>query len=412
MDGLDWEALRKELSWSTIWKSRSWSSILHGVSLAFFFGLLPSGLDVTFDGFTVVKFILGHTYTMRLPFNDSRLNETDCAVKIEGPLIKSTDEENIVVECFQKDPIWGYTALFLIFAPGLFGGLTLWEGVEDVKIGRFAVPCRPWILTILTWPLFPILLLVCKLIGLFNQGPQWKKFLLRLTAAEGTWESTMSFLLLLFYILTEGDRILSEGVFASFFVKDLLVSLIFICKADIEGMLRFQQQPMESMEQLRKTIWLLPLFLFDKISQLGLLAIVATLLRYWFIVVLVFLILLDFSGALYHVITKRDFTLFDIFSKEKMINKNNCLGTLVSCNVIFISIFLFTFLFIWANVNPDAELPGLFWQGHKFSDAFLVKEIWILNISFATVVLCALLKCAYKHFLQQNMLFYFVQPGN
>ena len=400
MDGLDWKALKDEFSCTTIWKSRSWSNILQGFSLALLFGLSPSLIDVTFDGYTVTKFIHGDTYFLNLPVNDSKLNESDCTVKI-GPLNTSINEENIVVECFQKDPIWGYTVLFLIFAPGLFGGLTIWEGLEDVKIGRFLVP-RSWII-ILTLPLFPVLLLFSKTIGLLNQEPQWKTFLLRLTAAEGTWESSLSFLLLLFYIFTDGDRFLSEGVFASFLMKDLLASLIFICKADIDGMLRFHQQPMEPGERLRKTILHLPLFLLEKISKLGLLAITATLLRYWFVAVLVFLILLDFGGALAHVVTKSDFTLPDILSKEKMITTNRCLGTLVSINVISI-IFLFTFLFIWANVNPDAHLPGLFGKGHKFSDAFLVREIWILNISVATVVLSAPLRCAYHMFLQQKML--------
>ena len=403
-DGLDWKAIVKEFSCETIWKSRSWSSIFRGVSLALFFGLLPSLVDVVFDGVTVTKFILGDTYTLHLPKNDSRLNEINCTVKTGPPLNTSaSDEEYIVFECFEKDPIWGYIALFLIFAPGLFGGLTIWRGLEDVKIRRFTVPWS-WILTILTWPLFPILLLVCKTIGLLNQGPQWKKFLLRLTAAEGTWESSLSFLLLLFYIFTEGDRILSESPFASFIVKDLIFSLIFVCKANIEGRLRLQEKLMESKDQLTKTIWLLPLYFFDKISQLGVLAIITTLLRYWFIVVLVFLIFLDFGGALYHAVTKSDFTITDIFRKEKMITTNKCLGTLVSCNIISIAIFLFISLFVWANVNPDTHLPGLFWKSHKFSDAFLVREIWILNISFVTVVLCAFFKCVYHIFLQQNMM--------
>ena len=62
---------------------------------ALFFGLIPSLADVTFDGFTVVKFILGHVYAMHLPLNDSRLKETNCTVKIEGPMNTSTDEENV-----------------------------------------------------------------------------------------------------------------------------------------------------------------------------------------------------------------------------------------------------------------------------------------------------------------------------
>ena len=390
MDGLDWKDLAEEFSFCASW---SWTSSC----VAFVLGFLPSFGDVFFDGVTVKKFIHGDVYTIQFFPNDSSLTEMNCT--IQKSLNGTTDGEKATYECFQKDQIWGYVTLFLMFAPGLFGGPTLWEGLQDVKIGRFTLPL-PRILTILTWPFFPVLLLLCKLVGLVNQGPMWKKFLLRMTAAEARWESSLSFLLLLFYIFTDGGRFLSQGVFASFLVKNMLVSLILICKAEIEGRLRIFQ-PMDFKEEVQRTLLLLPLYLFDQIHKLGALAIMAALLRYWFLFILAIMILLVLCGAGVHVVRNSDFTPSDFFNKEKMFTRNGCFGTLASCSVLLIGVVLLPSTVIWANVNPGASLPGLFWEGHKFSDLYLIRNITILNVSFSVVVVSTLLHKVYYIFLQK-----------
>ena len=390
MDGLDWKDLAEEFSFCASW---SWTSSC----VAFFLGFLPSFGDVFFDGVTVKKFIHGDVYTIQFFPNDSSLTEMNCT--IQKSLNGTTDGEKATYECFQKDQIWGYVTLFLMFAPGLFGGMTLWEGLQDFKIGRFTLPL-PRVLTILTWPFFPVLLLLCKLVGLVNQGPMWKKFLLRMTAAEARWESSLSFLLLLFYIFTDGGRFLSQGVFASFLVKNMLVSLILICKAEIEGRLRIFQ-PMDFKEEVQRTLLLLPLYLFDQIHKLGVLAITAALLRYWFLFILAIMILLVLCGAGVHVVRNSDFTPSDFFDKEKMFTRNSCFGTLASCSVLILGVVLLPSTVIWANVNPGASLPGLFWEGHKFSDLYLIKNIAILNVSFSVVVVSALLHKVYYIFIQK-----------
>ena len=42
---------------------------------------------------------------------------------------------------------------------------------------------------------------------------------------------------------------------------------------------------------------------------------------------------------------------------------------------------------ITANVAPDLELPGLFWEGHKLSDLAIVEKIYLLNLTFLVVLL-------------------------
>ena len=125
MDGLDWKDLAEEFSFCASW---SWTSSC----VAFFLGFLPSFGDVFFDGVTVEKFIHGDVYTIQFFPNDSSLTEMNCT--IQKSLNGTTDGEKATYKCFQKDQIWGYVTLFLMFAPGLFGGLTLWEGLQDVQI--------------------------------------------------------------------------------------------------------------------------------------------------------------------------------------------------------------------------------------------------------------------------------------
>ena len=44
-----------------------------------------------------------------------------------------------------------------------------------------------------------------------------------------------------------------------------------------------------------------------------------------------------------------------------------------------------------ANVAPDIELPGLFWEGHNLSDVAIVQKIYLLNRTFLVVLLTGFL---------------------
>merc|ERR1719507_2553679 len=44
-----------------------------------------------------------------------------------------------------------------------------------------------------------------------------------------------------------------------------------------------------------------------------------------------------------------------------------------------------------ANVAPDLELPGLFWEGHNLSDVAIVQKIYLLNLTFLVVLLTGFL---------------------
>ena len=45
-----------------------------------------------------------------------------------------------------------------------------------------------------------------------------------------------------------------------------------------------------------------------------------------------------------------------------------------------------------ANVAPDLELPGLFWEGHNLSDVAIVEKIYLLNLTFLVVLLSGFLQ--------------------
>ena len=55
-------------------------------------------------------------------------------------------------------------------------------------------------------------------------------------------------------------------------------------------------------------------------------------------------------------------------------------------------IIVLTGLTITANVAPDLELPGLFWEGHKLSDIAIVEKIHLLNATLLVVILALILQ--------------------
>merc|ERR1712226_1048079 len=123
------------------------------------------------DALSVYNFINGTTYMKYVPdLNHASLNSGLCNhvgthLRRDGNLSEVDYEE---VECFERDPIWGFMSLFFIF--------------------------------------FPFFVLTVKTIGLLNPGRNWKILARRCAFAEGVWESRFQLLLQLFIIFTRADR--------------------------------------------------------------------------------------------------------------------------------------------------------------------------------------------------------------
>ena len=117
--------------------------------------------------------------------NSSRCVHIGTYLRWDGNSSEVVYEE---VECFERDPIWGYMSLFFIFVSGA-GGAEVWKGLNP------ALWC-------LTFPIFPFLVLTVKTIRLLNPGDNWNILARRCAATEGALESTHQFMLQLFIVFS------------------------------------------------------------------------------------------------------------------------------------------------------------------------------------------------------------------
>ena len=131
IDGLDWTALRQEFTWKNLWTGRSWADIGKHFVVVLLLGLIPSGYDVVSDGLLVNAFVNGTYYIKHVTHNLSQhlpgeeyTPEEDC--RHIGSFYENIQNGTVVkyekVECFEKDPIWGWTTFVIMLLPGLLGG--------------------------------------------------------------------------------------------------------------------------------------------------------------------------------------------------------------------------------------------------------------------------------------------------
>merc|ERR1712112_464747 len=95
-------------------------------------GLGPSLFDMGSEALSTYNFINGTTYTKYVPdLNHLSVNSSQCT-HVGTHLRNNGNISEVVyleVECFERDPIWGYMSLVFIFLPGL-GGLDVWKGLN------------------------------------------------------------------------------------------------------------------------------------------------------------------------------------------------------------------------------------------------------------------------------------------
>ena len=214
---VNWRALSAEFDWKGLWTKKFWKSIWKHFLISFWTGFFFSALDILTDGWSGFTFIFGTDYIKNVASqNDTSVADTDSCKNIGRFVVVDEDGTESVeyyqYQCFEKDPIWGAMTLFFMFFPGLWGG-TIWSGLyKDLHV-------HPWICSITatfyTPPFFPLIVIVTKLLGLINPGPEMKKFLARVTANEGSFESTMQFGLQLFIILSREDRMPHSSLLSS-----------------------------------------------------------------------------------------------------------------------------------------------------------------------------------------------------
>ena len=63
----------------------------------------------------------------------------------------------------------------------------------------------------------------------------------------------------------------------------------------------------------------------------------------------------------------------------------------IAAGINIVQTILLAVVTVIANVAPDLELPGLFWEGHNLSDVAIVQKIYLLNLTFLVVLLTGFL---------------------
>ena len=367
--GINFSALKNELNVQKLWRERTWQEILNHFVTALVFGALGSFVDISTDGLTANSFIKGANYTKWVKNLSDPANHNGCVHTFRltsfspGPKI---EYEEIV--CFEQDPIWGWVTVCFIFLPGYFTVYPVTDIILEILDKKSSSMFRYLLSFCMVLPcttLFPLVLVLVKVVCLVNPGPEWKRLNIRVTGMEGSWESSCQTILTLFIFFTRTDREPSSVQVAS-----LVVSFTMITKTAIADYLS-SKQPMELKDELRATATLLPLFLSNGAFKVLSLAITTACLRYIGIAVVLFNVFILFGFPWFNIPQKTatccpkrlriqdgdiDLTSFQLNEdsgdlktrREKM---ENCVNT--NFHWAISHFIVLTCLVIAANTNPD-----------------------------------------------------------
>ena len=271
---ISWKNLSSEIRQSVF----TWGNFFTVLTI----GLLPSLFDFGTDYLQAVNFLWGSNYTKQVANHAWYTHFGNCSHIGRYTSFTGLTPEIVYddVSCFEVDEIWGYATLGIILLPGF--RVAVWSYLE-ARNTEFSMLTSLGILGIFTIcaPLFPLLVLVLKVVAMTRPGPEIKKLSDKVVIIEGVWESTLQLLLNLFIIFTRADRSPSTIQLASTFTSLLLIVKTAI--ADFSVKFSHRKLPTKATldDQVRHTLPLLPMFLFNTIFKLGSIGIVASLLRYW-----------------------------------------------------------------------------------------------------------------------------------
>ena len=223
-DGVNFSALRREMTVKKMWHERTWLEVLKHFAITLIMSVLPTFFDVGTDINAVWEY-LG-----------------------EG------------------NKFWGWTTFVLIFLPGLF--FSIWfRKASNIGWCKGRVGCKCYLfhpLSPIGYLLFPFILIPVKIVGLFNPGPEWKRFTVKMTSFEGDFESSLQTLLTLYILFMRAKN----GQLPEWWqVAQLTASMVMVTKTAISDYL-LPRQPMSLKAELKSTIILIPLFLSNCVFKI------------------------------------------------------------------------------------------------------------------------------------------------
>ena len=274
-NGINFSELRRELTLEKLWHRRTWSAIFRHFLTVLVVSVLPTFFDMYTDAFAAKSFVQGANYTKYVKnLSDPAFHENCVHI---GRYTTFQPEEEIQyeeIECFETDVIWGGVTLLLIFLPGATFAKDVSRIISEVMQKEKARFPLFFLLLLPSMLCFPVVLFLVKLVGLVTPGSEWKRNIIWLTGMEGAWESSLQLLLTLFIIFSRADRRPAWWQVAS-----LVASMVLVTKTAIADHLRNKQ--LSAKEELKKTAFLLPLFLSNTTFKILSLAISLALLRHW-----------------------------------------------------------------------------------------------------------------------------------
>ena len=263
--GYNFSAMRRELTLDKVWHRRTWGEIFKHFFTALIISAIPTFYDMFTDSYAAKSFIQGANYTKYVT------NLSDPAFH-ENCVYLGRNGEYEEIECFETDVIWGGVTVLLIFLPGTFFAGYVSRIISDLTQNKVGCCTLYWPLLLPSMLCFPVVLILAKLVGLITPGPEWKGATIWLTSMEGELESSLQLLLTLFF--SRADRKPAWWQVAS-----LVASMVLVTKTSIAHHLRFDG--LSAKEELKKSAFLLPLFLSNTSFKILSLAISLALLRHW-----------------------------------------------------------------------------------------------------------------------------------
>ena len=360
-------AMRRELTLDKVWYGRTWGEIIKHFFTALIISALPTFFDMYTDVFTAKSFIQGANYTKYVTnLSDPAFHENCVHV---GRYTTFQPEEEIQyeeIECFETDIIWGGVTVLLILLPGAHFAQEVSNIISEVMQNKVGFGTLYWLLLLPSMLVFPVVLILVKLVGLVTPGPEWKSLAIWLMSMEGAWESSLQLLLTLFIIFSRADRRPAWWQVAS-----LVASMVLVTKTAIADHLRNKQ--LSAKEELKKSAFLLPLFLSNTTFKILSLAISLALLRHWaflvsFLLPIIFIMCVGSKSR--HLrfgfpnhLTKLIMIYSDDWIKTEIQRMYNC----VFNNLVWICThtIVLTGLVVAANYYPDTyvyNLGDLFWE--------------------------------------------------